>query len=618
MILISSPVLSGQNWFLFSKVEKQFNQAVEHYNQGHYAIAESILKKMMKKDTGEYEEASWLLLMKTNIAMDRIGEAQKIGRQFLHTYPTSVYTKDIFFSFGDIFINQGQFESAYRMFLRARKLPGNRKFLERVDDRLLNVIQLSLSTRLFDELLSIETDPQAMAIHRLAKAYSLLNDGLPDECALTLSDLSVEDVPSAYIAFYEQLLRASYQPAEPVLTVGLLLPLSGKNAADGKAFLNGFQKGYSEQKRTNGKITILIQDNRSDELEAAQAAQELVNLPGVDLIAGPLASEAVLTTTSILSSSSMPLLIPTSIQNGLSDLNGSAFQINSNLSMRGKLAARYAAVTLGLDSLAIIAPADDFGHALTDAFLQEIDRLGKSVVAIEWYSGLPMDLSRQFKSVREIAFALQPVEKEVDEELLGMEIDSLDAMFDISVEDFFNLPEKEEKQLSRSDSLKIVLNTIQGIYLPIHSGELEYVAPQFPMYNLNAKIIGNESWQDLDILTKENIGPHITGLSIITNRFVTQADSFDTGESSSELFYQGFDLAQLLLSLPIQTPSRKAVIKALEEIDYFHGISQYFSTTAQYPNVNVALQVVEFNGQQLLQRGTFQGDSLAFVPIGTP
>ncbi|MFQ6612214.1 MAG: penicillin-binding protein activator [Fidelibacterota bacterium] len=573
---------------------------------------------MMKKDTGNYEEAGLLLLMKTNLGMHRPEEAQKIGRQFLNTYPTSVYIKDIFFCFGDIFINKGQFESAYRMYLRARKLPGNKKFLKRVDDRLLNVIQLSLPTQLFDELLSIETDRQATAIHKLAKAYSQLNEGLPDEGALTLSDLLVDEVPSAFIELFEQLLRASYQPAEPVLTVGLLLPLSGKNAIDGKAFLNGFQKGYKDQRNLHGKISVLIQDNHSDVLESARGAQELVNLPGVDVIAGPIKSSAVLTTTSILASSSMPLLIPVSTQNGLTELNEYAYQMNSNLMMRGKLAARYAVLTLKLDSLAIIAPADEFGHALTDAFLEEIDRLGKSVVAIEWYSGLPMDLNRQFKSIRQVAFSLQPIENEMDEELLGMEIDSLDALFDISVEDFFNLPAKEEKKLSRSDSLKIVLNTIQGIYLPIHPGELEYVAPQFPMYNLNSRIIGNESWQDLNILTKENIGPHINGLSIITNRFVTSADSFDTGENSSELFYQGYDVAKLLLSLPLDSPSRKAVAMALEKTDNFHGISQFYSTTENSLNVNVALRVVEFNGQQLFQRGIFQGDSLTFVPIGTP
>jgi ABC-type branched-subunit amino acid transport system substrate-binding protein len=51
--------------------------------------------------------------------------------------------------------------------------------------------------------------------------------------------------------------------------------------------------------------------------------------------------------------------------------------LNSNLQMRGKIAARYVAKTLKLDSLAILAPADKFGRALVDGFVKEADLLGK-------------------------------------------------------------------------------------------------------------------------------------------------------------------------------------------------------------------------------------------------
>jgi len=37
----------GQNWFQSQLIERQFNQAVAHYNEGRYATSESILNKIL-------------------------------------------------------------------------------------------------------------------------------------------------------------------------------------------------------------------------------------------------------------------------------------------------------------------------------------------------------------------------------------------------------------------------------------------------------------------------------------------------------------------------------------------------------------------------------------------
>ena len=108
-----------------------------------------------------------------------------------------------------------------------------------------------------------------------------------------------------------------------------------------------------------------------------------------------------------------------------------------------------------------------------------------------------------------------------------MEIDSIDALFDVSVDDYFNLPQTKEQIMTSSDSAKVVLETIKGIYLPIRYGEVEFLGTQLPMYNFDAKIIGNSNWKNLDILKKENIGPHLKGLTIISDFYNASNDSID-------------------------------------------------------------------------------------------
>ena len=83
-----------------------------------------------------------------------------------------------------------------------------------------------------------------------------------------------------------------------------------------------------------------------------------------------------------------------------------------------------------------------------------------------------------------------------------------------------DIPEDEDQEvLTAFDSAEIDLTTIQALYLPVHPEHLAYVGTQFPMYHFNTQVVGNESWQDLDILNRRNIGPHMNGLAIIAGNY---------------------------------------------------------------------------------------------------
>ena len=46
-LLLFLNILMGQNWFQKQVVERPFDQAVEHYNEGRYATSETILKNIL-------------------------------------------------------------------------------------------------------------------------------------------------------------------------------------------------------------------------------------------------------------------------------------------------------------------------------------------------------------------------------------------------------------------------------------------------------------------------------------------------------------------------------------------------------------------------------------------
>ena len=598
-LTLSLPVFS-QNWFQSRLIEKQIDMAIEHFNEDRFAIAETIIKKLMEKPLGVYEPKSRIMLMKTAYALNKKEDVKIIGRDFLESFPKNEFAKEVYLKFGDTFVDEQNFDSAFRMYIKARTLTANEEFLYLVDHRLLNTIQLNIPSTTISELSMISTNSSERIICTLAKSFNDISSGNPDECASSLYQVNPEEIPIYYFDLYEKLLRASYQPAIKTITVGVIIPLTGDNMIQGNSFLRGMHKALSSSINSNKKIAFMIKDNEGDEIQTIRVVNELEKNPAVKAIIGPISETNAIIAANSLQGKNIPLLIPSATLDGITSLGNNIYQFNSNLSVRGKIAARYITKILELDSIAVLAPADNFGHALTDAFVKEVDQLGKKIVGVEWYSGIPTDLKRQFKNLRKIAFDLEEKDNNYDE-YLGMVLDSLDFLFELSDDDLFDIPDDEDEKLTALDSSKLKLNTIQAIYSPAHPDHLAYIGTQFPMYYFETQIVGNDSWKNLDVLNQSNIGPHMEGLIIISNNY-----SIDIKD---QIYNQAFDCTQLIYSIVNdQNNGRLALAKKLSNLSDFSGEShnvRFFDS-----NLNTSLQVLRYENNQITRSGYFVGDSL--------
>ena len=102
-LTLSLPVFS-QNWFQSRLIEKQLDMAIQHFNEDRFAIAETILNKLMEKPLGVYEPKSRMMLMKAAYALNKKEDIKIIGREFLESFPKNEFVKDIYLKFGDTFI----------------------------------------------------------------------------------------------------------------------------------------------------------------------------------------------------------------------------------------------------------------------------------------------------------------------------------------------------------------------------------------------------------------------------------------------------------------------------------------------------------------------------------
>ncbi len=619
--LLLIAVLPAQFGFLSNRSpQERFNRGLDQFNDSRYGSAAENFEKVLSADDISLHPVAQMMLMKAYHHAGNPGKARLAGRDFISAYPGNRYLSAVYLTFGDLFINDGQPIEAFRMYLQARRWASPTE-ISGVDGRLSRVLSLRMP---LDDLASIklvEGDALNRELISLAEIYSLSLGGQADEAADLLVEVHRENLPAIFHPLHQRIIQRIKRVSEPVVTVGVILPLTGRDATIGKLYLRGLRKAMTRLNRTNATLALMIYDNYSDPVETVLAVRQCAQNSNVLAILGPLTTTNSIMAATEAQALEIPLLLPLCTEDNLSDIGDYIFQANATLSMRGRLAGRYLAHELDLDSLAVLAPADEFGYTLTDAFVTEVDSWGKVVVATEWYSGIPENLRPQFQNLRQVGFDLREVNEY--EDVLGIAIDSLDNMFDVSDEILFEIPDDDDESATRSDSAKMVLETIQGLFVPIHPGHIQYLGPQFPAYNLETQLIGNESWLDLEVLNQEIIGPHLSGMYFISG-YRAPNDSLFTGvipedEIDAGYLHRGYDSGLLLSNLQGQNlTTRGEARRTLAAIGNYIGRGQITSFTGSDDNVNSSLQVLQYQGNNLINRGFFSGDSIVHPAPALP
>ena len=118
-LLLCFPCI-GQNWFQSQLIDRQFNKAVEQYNEGRFATSESILIKILDGESGIYKESSLLLLIKSQMGLNRVESAKETSRLFFTQSPESPLIIILMQFLGDLFVTEGIYPSAYLFYYRAQ------------------------------------------------------------------------------------------------------------------------------------------------------------------------------------------------------------------------------------------------------------------------------------------------------------------------------------------------------------------------------------------------------------------------------------------------------------------------------------------------------------------
>ena len=613
-----------KNVFSDALSNRQFEKGVKHYSAGRYYSALDIFRRLKNYPPEKNPQltASTLMCMKSYFRIGRMENARETGREFLLRFPASSYLDDVHECFGDIFLEENRYSAAVRSYLEALTVSGQDSTAVRLRHKIMKLSTSYLEKKEIEDVLAKELDTSNRTILNLMMANSMLASGETDAAALTLFRMDRETLSPGLQELYNSLRSRTYREKHKAITVGVVLPLSGFDEGYGKAFLGGLRWGIeSARDRIPVDVVMELIDNEGDNLKTTKGIRALSANPNVVAIIGPLSNINAVTAATAVDGLQIPLLIPTATRVGLARMSTNAYQLNPDLFKQGKYAAEYAVGTLGLRTVAVVAPADRFGKTLTDGFVQRSDDLGAAVVTVEWYSGIPLDLSDQLMSLRKVAFQLETLRQ--DSIHAPVELDSNDLTSVVELEDFFPEEGQDSEELSPEDSSELILRSIEAVYLPIHAGDINYIASQFSSYYLDTQILGNGNWYEPEEFSQEMIGPNLEGMFIFSDYL--HDTKWLTGQWSEDIYSRlnhrmeyrmallGYETATFLMSHLGADPTRASLLENLSTPQTVRGKARDFSFAEASPRVNSSLNVIQYKGGEFNIVAQFLSDSL-FVP----
>lgn len=177
-------------------------------------------------------------------------------------------------------------------------------------------------------------------------------------------------------------------PQATPVTVGVLAPLSGFAAADGKSVLTGVEIAAEELNAKGGvlgrRVQLVVYDDQADPKQAVSFARRLVELDKVSLVIGGSYSGASLAAAPVANEAGVPFMAAYAVHPDITRGKPFAFRMGLLGPVQGRVGAQLVH-DLQVKRVAILTIQNDFGRSLEAGFRDHAARLGLQTVFADLY-----------------------------------------------------------------------------------------------------------------------------------------------------------------------------------------------------------------------------------------
>ena len=190
---------------------------------------------------------------------------------------------------------------------------------------------------------------------------------------------------------------AGIAAAAETVKIGVYLPITGGNAVGGQLELDGVNLAHKQYPEVDGKkIELVVVDNKSDKVEAANAVKRLIEREKVCAIIGTYGSSLAMAGGEVAEKAGVPM-VGTSCTNPLVTQGKKyVFRVCFIDPFQGAGAANYAVTELKAKTAAmLIEVTEDYSVGLGNFFRQNFVKLGGEVVSVMNYQKGDQDFTAQ-------------------------------------------------------------------------------------------------------------------------------------------------------------------------------------------------------------------------------
>lgn len=326
-------------------------------------------------------------------------------------------------------------------------------------------------------------------------------------------------------------------------TVGVILPLTGKNSAFGQKSLMGIQLAagvFGDAKNAKPPIKLAVMDSQSDPEVARMAVEKLMQEDHVLAIIGPLGNDEAGTTASQCSMSGIPN-ISLSQKDDLDGLGQYVFRMAMSNRNQIRRLVDYAMDKLSMTRFGIIYPEDRYGQELTKYFWDEVLRKGGEITAVESYQTGQTDFREQVKKLVGSYYVGARL-KEYTELKTQLETEAGNDL---------------KKRAKVNDLTLPPVNAFDAIFIPDDARIAAQIAPYLPYYDVKGMVLmGPNTWNSPQLISRGqgnvNGAIFIDGFTSLTaipesRSFVKNfKDTFNANPGVLEA--QGYDAMNIIVS----------------------------------------------------------------------
>lgn len=381
----------------------------------------------------------------------------------------------------------------------------------------------------------------------------------------------IEYLPGSDLAARSQDIIQQLEASKHVeaQTVGVVLPLSGKNAPVGQRALRGLEMGLGLHIPGSG-FKLAVMDSEGNPDSARRGVERLVKEDNAIAIVGSLLSK----TASAVAAKSDELGVPTialSQKSGLTEIGSTVFRNSLTSGMQVRALVRTAMEDLGMKKFAILYPNDPYGVEFTNIFWDEVLARGGQITAIQTYSNKETD----FRLVVQRLVGTYFGEARQDE-------------FNMRLKEIQSADKKRSVRQSNLETLLTPLIDFDAIFVPDSVKAMGQIAAMLSYNDVrNVKLMGTNLWNTKDVARRSgNFANNLLFVDSLfpagaTSRFVSEYKSL-YNEDPSLIEIQAYDSGLILRQLIASgANSREELTKRLTELKQLPGSLGSLSMNAE-------------------------------------